>query len=180
MSRVDVEGQLLAGETREDELTVGGARLVRTSHRLLVARPDGEPRFRAVDWPNVGAVERGTDAPTWALSSALQALVVGVVLVAFGVVAPVDGLTTDVTAPGGTGLEGTLAVVRQLLALVRLLDDALLLGGTAGVLVGLALVGYYAAAREPVVVVGVSGAEPVRLPADGGSVARVRAFLAEA
>lgn len=184
MVAFDVDAQLLAGEQRQGDLALDGVRLVRTSHRLLVVRADGDPRFRAIERPNVGGVERATAAPTWALSVAVQALLVGAVLLAGGLLVPIDGLDTDVTAPAGTGLDSTIQAAQQLLALVALVDEALLVLGGVGLVAGVAVGGWYLVAREPQVVVTVSGEDPVRLPvsddADADTVTRVRRFLAEA
>ncbi|WP_255198085.1 hypothetical protein [Halorarius litoreus] len=180
MSGIDIDAQLLAGEQRRDELLVDAVRLVRTSHRLLVVQPDADPRFRAVELPNVRGVGRATDAPGWALSWAVQALVVGVVFAAGGLFVPVDTLGADVTAPQGTGLDSTLQTAQQLFALAALLDEALLVLGAVCVVAGVALAGWYLVERERRVVVEVSGGDPVLLPGDAETVERVRAFLAEA
>jgi hypothetical protein len=56
--------------------------------------------------------------------------------------------------------------------------------GGVGLVAGIAVGGWYLVAREPQVVVTVSGEDPVRLPvsddADADTVTRVRRFLAEA
>lgn len=177
---VDVEGLLLAGEEPRGRAGVGDATLVLTSHRLLVVRPAGDPRFRAVDRPNVLGVARGTTSDAWALTVAVQALALGAVLAVGGSAVSLDGLAGSVEAPSDTGMDGVFATVDWLLTLLSLLDDALLVGGALVLAGGLALLGWWVRTRERVLVVSVSGDDDVRLSLpDDDALDRVRRLLGD-
>jgi hypothetical protein len=155
---------LFAGEERRDELSVGDARLLLTTHRLLVTRSEGDPRFRAVDLPNVLDVSVETTGGRWPLALAAQAGLLGVVGVSGGLVLP-DRLVErpSVEPASGLGLDGLFETMATILGLVALLDEALLAVGVLGVLAAAALLAWALVSRDRLVVVGVSGGDPIEL-----------------
>ncbi|MFB6172004.1 MAG: hypothetical protein ABEJ23_05675 [Haloarculaceae archaeon] len=160
-----VDDLLLAGEQLRDQVATGDARLVLTSHRLLVFRAAADPRFRAVELPNVLDVEsvvRGDGRP---LTIAIQAALLGVVAAGAGVVLP-DRLIDPpaVTPPPGLGLDGVFATLFTVLRLVSWLDEALLALGAGGLVVAAVAAAWYAVSRERRVVIHVSGDDDVALP----------------
>jgi hypothetical protein len=175
----DAGGLLYAGEARIDEAYVDDARLVLTSHRLLVQREHGQ-RLRTVERPNVLGVATETQGHVGRLSLGMQSLVLGVVLVAFSRFARFDGLVPTIENPGTAGgLGGLFEAAAFLFEVLQVLDDALLVGGLLAIVAGAGLVAWWVLTRETVVAVQVSGGEPIHLPssAPGRDAERVRALL---
>lgn len=160
----EIEELLHAGEERREEATVGDARLVLTSHRLLVFREAGDPRFRAVDRPNALDVSVETHGGGRTLGLAVQTGLLGVVGVGGGLLLP-DQLvaTPDIEPPPELGLGGLFEAMATILGLVALLDEALLGGGALALLVTATLLGWTLLARERYVTVEVSGDDPIEL-----------------
>lgn len=163
-----IEGLLYDGE--EVTLRAGGAdpSVVVTTHRVLAFTPEGEgPNYRPLERPNVlGVARRSTGGERWLLAG-LKALFVGLALLAGGVVVDLDGVlgAVDVgSAPGGTGLGGLLRAVALIGAALSLLDEALLVSGALGSLVGLTLVAVAVRSRERRVYLEVAGGDDVPLP----------------
>ncbi|WP_435196238.1 hypothetical protein [Natronomonas sp. EA1] len=156
---------LYAGETKLLEATVGDTRLVATSHRLLVFGA----AYRPIERPNVGGVRTRTVSETESLSWGGQALVLGVASLAGGVLAPVDGVVGATSIENTAGVPG-LGAIQSILSAIALLDEALLLLGVLGVLVGLFGVAMWLASRERVVEIEVAGGDPVQLSGDATAV----------
>ena len=171
------------GEELLDAVAVDGGAAGVTTHRLLVHRPDADgARFVAVDRPNVAGVAARTSGPTAHRDRAVTAAVAGGVLLVAGTVVDVGGLVEPVSAPEGMGIGGLLAAVEVMVAVLGLLDEALLLFGVGALLWALVSLVRFVRGRERVVEVAVAGDDPVRLPVAGreGAVAqRLRTALDE-
>lgn len=176
-----VDDLLHEGEHRVDDVTVGDARLVVTSRRLLVRREQGSPRRRAIDRANIGDVRvrtRSTRGYAW---SGGQWVFLGGFLLAAWRVVPFGGLVRPVDPPGGTGFDGLFAAVNALVRLLALLDEAFLLGGVAALGWAVLRLAQYVRSRERALEVTVAGEDPLRLPAPASEdpVVRLRELLAQ-
>jgi hypothetical protein len=181
VSTVDVASLLYAGETVETELSLGPNRLVATSHRLVAVTPEAPgPNVTTVDRPNVETLRVTVDLDLALLRPAVQALVVGVVLVAVGVSFEFGGLLAppelDAGVAGQVGVGGVLTLLGTVAELLALLDDALLAAGGFSLLLGAALAGYVGHTRERVVRTHVAGEDPFDVPAHGIDPAAVERF----
>lgn len=161
---------LYEGESIEESVTVGDARVVVTSHRLLSFAPhlDG-PNFRQVDRPNVLGVSTGARSDTGHLVRGVRWTAIGLVLVLAGTFLDMDDLVGGVDLGGGAGgqigVGGVLGVVRSMLDLLRQLDELLQLFGALALLLGVVVFGVYLRSREPTIVVEIAGDEDdVHLP----------------
>lgn len=125
-------------------------------------------------------VATGSRGGETGLTLAAQAAVLGVVLLAGSTVVGFDALDVDASAGPDLGLGPILRIVDLLLAGLAVLDEVLLAGGAAALLAGAGAAGLALLRRERVVVVSVSGGDPIRLPAadPGRAAERVRALLA--
>lgn len=165
-----IEQLLYEGE--EVRVQVGGAdvQVVVTTHRVLAFQPEEEgPRFRAVDLPNVEGVSRTITGPTEWLVQGGKWLLVGIVLVAGGVIADFEGMLIGPDLQEGmgqVGLGGLLSLFALLRTFIALIDDLLLLGGLVAAIAGLAGIGWYLYTRRESIVIAVSGEEDIVLPAD--------------
>lgn len=175
-----LEELLYEGEQPVESAAVGEGRLLVTSHRLLAYAPGAEPRFREVDRPNVVGVTVETRGEVARLRRAVRPAAWGALLAVAGSAVSLDSLLVPVSAPPGTGLGGALATVRSLVALLALLDDAMLAVGALLLLVALVPVARYLRGRTRELIVEVAGGADLRLPAaDAGEATarRVRAAV---
>lgn len=157
---------LFDGERAVETANLGDARVVVTSHRVLVV--GGQRPLRAEYRPNVTAASVETTGRTELLGPGLRAAVGGGVALAAGLLVDLDvGATLD--PPDATGFGGLFGLLGRLLDALALLDDALLLAGAVGVVVGTALLGWYLWSRRRVVAIGVAGAEDIRLDVPTGA-----------
>jgi len=162
-----VEALLYEGETVADSVAWDGARVVLTSHRLLVFTPGGEgANFRAVDRPNVEGLETGARSRTGLLERGLRYGLLGAVLVGAGAVVDLGGIVdgVDLSGTDQLGLGGLGATMQRLLGLLARLDQLLQAAGALGVLLGVALLAAWWYTREPTLRVAVAGGEDVRVP----------------
>jgi hypothetical protein len=172
-----VEYRLFDGETVRRRVSVGGNRVVVTTHRLLAFTPeaDGE-NYRTVDLPNVTGVSAGHEGETNLLYQALRVFLYGGVLLAVGVVIDFESFVpTDVfggtgAAAGRLGLGGLIGMMQQFLSLIARIDEFARVIGALLVLFGTFIVGVYLLTRDPVVVVRVAGddVEDIVVPATDG------------
>jgi hypothetical protein len=154
-----------AGEDVIDRIDLGESRVVVTSHRVLVATPEGPgSRFRSVYRPNVLGIERGVRTHESAGRRALQAGVYAVVLSVAGVFLDLGGLIGAVDLSGTEVLGGVSAAIGGLLSLFALLDDLLLAAGLIAGVVAIAFAGLYLWHRETEFLIQVAGDDPVSLP----------------
>jgi hypothetical protein len=175
-----IEQLLYEGE--EIRVQVGGedVQVVVTTHRVLAFQPEDEgPKFRAVDLPNVTSVGRTTTGATEWLVRGGKWLVVGVALLAAGIIADFEGMLIGPDLQEGigqVGLGGILGLFSLLRTFFALIDDALLLGGLAATVAGLAGIGWYLYTRQESVRIAVAGEEDILLPArslSGPAIAKV-------
>lgn len=155
---------LYEGEQQVDERRVADARVVLTSHRLLVFREQGSPRLRAVDRPNLGEVRTRTESERGHLLSAVQWVLLGGFLLAAWRFVPFGGLVRPVEAPPGTGFGGLFETVNELVSLLAYLDEAFLAAGALALAWAVVRVGLYLWGRERALELTVAGEEPIRFP----------------
>jgi len=164
----DTDGELVdllyEGEQQVDERRVADARVVLTSHRLLVFREQGSPRIRAVDRPNLGEVRMRTESERGHLLSAVQWVLLGGFLLAAWRFVPFDGLVRPVEAPPGTGFGGLFETVNELVSLLAYLDEAFLAAGALALAWAVVRVALYLRGRERALELTVAGEEPIRFP----------------
>ena len=164
-----VEELLYDGEQVEQQVDVDTARVVVTSHRVLVFTPelDGE-NLRQVDRPNVVGLERGALSEDALLTRGLRAGIWGVLLVGAGVLFDFGSLIGGVDLTGGgtgeLGLGGTLEGLQSMLELLGLLDELLLAAGAVAMLVAVAVLGLFWHRRTPTLAITVAGGDDIHLP----------------
>lgn len=161
----ELEALCYGGEAQLEAVAIDAGAVGVTTHRLLVLRPDGPgARFRAIDRPNVTGLSARTSGPTSHRDRAGIAGVVAVALMAAGAVIDLGGIIEPVEAPAGTGIGGLLGVVDVLIAVLDLVDEALLLLGLMAALAALGSLAWYLHGRDRVLEIGVAGADAVRVP----------------
>lgn len=152
---------LFDGERRLDTIALGPDRVLVTTHRLLVFSPasDGE-NFRAIDRPNVAGVDvrhrTGENVLPMAGKLGLVGFVVLLIALAFD--------PGRLTGTAGSDPASATAGAADQAGLLYTLDGALLSVGVVLLAAALLLAGYYALARDPVIVVWIDGDEDVVLP----------------
>lgn len=137
-----------------------------TTHRVLVFTPDGDgPNFSYADLPNVEGVEIERAGRGWLVGLGVRALVIGGFLLAFGSSVDFGGLFGPVSVSGAeqVGVGGMVAMFDVLRAGAALLDDALLVAGVSGVLLGVLAIGGYLTTRERALVIRVAGGDDLRI-----------------
>jgi len=162
--RERVDELLLAGERVRERVTVGDHAFVVTSHRVLSFGPGegDEPRFRAVDRPNVVAVRIETHDPLRLLGWAGIFGVVGTVLLLIGLSIDFGGLVPGVGA--GPAAEALRVVTDALSALLAAFGRLLVWTGTVVVLAGVAVFVTYVRGRHERLVVAVDGETNLTAP----------------
>jgi hypothetical protein len=175
VSQPSAESDLLfAGETLDGAVDAGDARVLVSSHRVLVlADGEGEVPLRTEHRRNVEGASVETTGRTALRDAGLRAAAAGVAALLAGLaldleVPPVEG------TPAGTGLGGLFGLAERLVGALAVLDDALLLGGAVGLLVGVGLLGGYLRTRRRRLVVSVAGREDLRIGAGAGREAAAR------
>jgi hypothetical protein len=174
-----LSNMLFQGEEVEEELSVEGARIAVTTHRVLVFTPDGEGRrFDHADRPNVVDAAVETTGHTAYVSWGVRTGVYGAVLLGGGLMIQVSGIldrlgaaTPPENAPDA-GLGGLLGLLPDALAA---LTDAFLAGGAVLLLAAVALTGLYYRSRTRELVIERAGRDPMRVPLrseDGEQIAR--------
>lgn len=159
---------LFQGEEVEEELSVEGARIAVTTHRVLVFTPDGDGRrFDHADRPNVvdATVETtGHDSyASWGTKCGVYGAVLlggGVLLKSSGILERLGAATSSESA-SGAGASGLLGGLPQMLGT---LTDGVLLGGVALLLAAGALTAMYLQSRKQELVIERAGRDPMRVP----------------
>jgi len=174
-----VEALLYEGEDVLERVSAGEANVVVTTHRVLAFTPgmDGE-NFRQVERPNVTDVGVRTDGETRYLLFGLRAGLLGVVLLAIGLVVDFGALVGDVdlasTGAGGQmGIGGILGMVQGMVSILAILDVYMRLSGALLLLAALIPVGVYLHSRERRLVLSIAGGEDLPVaspPADAEAV----------
>lgn len=158
------------GESVVEAVPLDPAGVVVTTHRVLAFTPEADgANYRAVERPNVGGVTPAAEGSDRALSTAIKALVVGVVLVGAGQLFSLDGLAGSVelndAATGQLGMGGMLATLQQVFQLLALLDDALVVLGALVLVLAAGALGWYARTRKRLLRLAVAGDEDLVVPA---------------
>ncbi|USZ67041.1 hypothetical protein NGM10_09895 [Halorussus salilacus] len=174
-----LSSMLFQGEEVREELSVDGARVAVTTHRVLVFTPDGDGRrFDHADRPNVvdASVETtGRDSyVSWGTRIGVYGAVLlggGVLLKASGILDRLGGATPPENGPGAS-IAGTVDFLPTVLG--ALTDGFLLVGGLL-LLAAASLTALYLGSRSQELVIERAGREPMRVPLhgdDGEEVAR--------
>jgi hypothetical protein len=170
----DASDLLFAGESIVEAVDAGDARVLVSSHRVLVlADADGEVPLRTEHRRNVEGASVETTGRTALRNGGLRVAVAGVAALLAGFTLDLEAPPVE-SAPAGTGLGGVFALAEQLLDAVAVLDDALLLGGAVGVLAGVGLLAGYLWTRRRRLVVSVTGREDLRVGAGASREAAAR------
>jgi hypothetical protein len=175
-----VDDLLYDGETVREQLDVGTARVVVTSHRVIAFTPalDGE-NFRQADRPNVTGVEASALAWSGLRRRGLVAGAAGATLLVAGLAFDPksifgDSLGLGTGTAGSVGLGGIMDATRSVFALLRNLDTLLVNVGALALLLAMVLLGVYWYLRTPTLVIRLAGEEEdlhVPRPEDAGDAA---------
>jgi len=136
---------------------------------------DGK-NFQTVDRPNVVSVRRESEGQFDLLRRGLWGVIGGLLLYAAGLVTDFGSLlalpSTGSEGPAqGTGLDRTVQTMQQIFDLFALVDDLMVLVGTAAFFVGLLLVAGYVYTRTRYLSIRTAGDETdVHIPIGGSSV----------
>jgi len=158
-----VEDLLYDGESVRENLDVGSARVVVTSHRVLTFTPELEgENFRQADRPNVTGVDTGALSSANLLRRGLMAGVAGVALLLAGLLFDPeslfgDNLELDTATGSEFGLGGLMDATRSMFALLMNLDTVLLNFGALALLLSTVLLGVYWYLRTPTLVIELAG-----------------------
>ena len=155
------------GEDVTETVDVGEGGVVVTTHRVLVFDPAGDGEaFSHVDLPNVEGIDAVESGEQDHLETAAKAGIVGFVLLLAGALLPLDSLVGDVSFGEGAsrlGIGGVTGVIEQLLAVLRSLDDFLLVLGALSLLVAAGFLGWYLQTREHRLKIDRAGGESLTL-----------------
>jgi len=178
-----VEELLYEGEDVTERVSVGGAHVVVTTHRVLAFTPemDGE-NFRQVERPNVTDVAVRTTGETRFLLTGFRAGLFGIVLLGVGMAVDFGALMGDIdltdTSTGQMGIGGILGMLQGMISIISSLDDYMRMIGALLLLVALVPVAVYIYTRETRLVVSIAGGDNLPIassPDDAeGTVARLR------
>jgi len=164
-----VEELLYDGEVVERQADIGTARVVVTSHRVLVFTPEmsGED-LRQVNQPNVIGLERSSLTEDALLTRSLRIGVWAVLLLGaralFDFGSLIGGVDLTGQGTGELGLGGTLEGVQRMLDLLALLDELLLAAGAIAALAAVVILGLFWHRRTPTLAITVAGGEDVHVP----------------
>lgn len=166
MAGRDVEELLEPGENREASVSVGDNRVVVTNRRVLAFTPDGPgKRYHTIDRPNVTDVGVHVRSSRLHLVNAGAALLVSALLIGAGRYLETDDVFGGIAGGRGASALGVGGFIETVNYWFGLVDDALLYGGLAVLL----LVAFYAAlyvrSRRKVIALSVAGGDDVDLPA---------------
>jgi hypothetical protein len=154
-----------AGEDVVDRVDLSGSRVVVTTHRVLIATPDGPgSRFRSVHRPNVLGIERNVRTDGSAGRQALQAGLYAIIFLAAGLFLDLDGLAASINLSGTEVLGGLATSIGRLLSLLALLDDLLVGAGLFAGVIAVGFAGLYVRQREREFRIEVADGDHVSLP----------------
>ncbi|WP_225741192.1 hypothetical protein [Halorussus halophilus] len=169
-----LDSMLFQGEEVEEELTMEGARLAVTTHRVLVFTPDGDANGRLFDHedrPNVldaNVQTSGRDAYAgWGVKSAVYGVVFlggGFVVQSSGILNTLGEIKTPESGPGA----GIAQFAATLPTVFTVLITGLLLVGGLLLLVAAGLGAFYYTSRSDELVIERAGRDPIRVPMQEG------------
>jgi len=165
-----VEDLLYDGESVEESIELGTARVVVTSHRVLAFTPEMEgENFTQADLPNVESVDVGSVSDRGLLSRAIQFGVVGAVLVVLGLVIDFEsilgGATFDADAAQEVGAGGIISLAQRFISFMIQLDYLMRVFGVLALGLAAVLFGVYWFLRDPTLRITVAGDKPdIHLP----------------
>ncbi|WP_135663486.1 hypothetical protein [Halorhabdus rudnickae] len=167
-----VEELLYEGEDVTEQVSVGTAHVVVTTHRVLAFTPEMEgENFRQVERPNVTDVAIRTDGETGFLMTGFRAGLFGIVFLGTGLVVDFGALLGDVNlgemdaGAGAMGIGGILGMVQAMIDILSSLDDYMRLFGLLLLLFSLVPIGVYVYSRETRLVVSIAGGEDLPIAA---------------
>jgi hypothetical protein len=165
-----VEDLLYDGETVEESIELGTARVVVTSHRVLAFTPEmGGENFMQADLPNVESVDVGSESDRGLLARAFRVGFVGAVLLVLGLVIDFEsilgGATFDADAAQEVGAGGIIAFAQRLISFMIQLDYLLRVFGALALVLAAVMFGVYWFLRDPTLKISIAGDEPdIHLP----------------
>lgn len=164
-----VEDLLFDGEEIEEQVELGTAAVVVTSHRVLAFTPESDgSNFQQVDRPNVTGVRLRAGGESQFLTQGARAALYGIILVVAGMLLPIDSILAGVALPQSTGqlgIGGIMGLFQRMLTLLQNLDDFMRLIGALLLLFALVPFGVYLWSRERALVIDVAGEEDsIRVP----------------
>lgn len=168
--RSQVDDLLYEGEAIRDTVEFEDSRVVVTSHRVLAFTPEAEgANFTQVERPNVAGVDTGARAESGLLERAIRIGVLGAVLLVAGWIIDFGSILGDIDLGGGgaagrLGIGNILGPLQQMLAVLRNLDQYMLLGGALALLLAVGLAGVYWWQRERTLVIEVAGDDDIHIP----------------
>lgn len=158
-----VDELLYDGETVRESLDIGPSRVVVTSHRVLVFKPDmdGE-NFRQADRPNITGVGTGARGVSSFLRRGIMVGVLGLVLLVAGIIFDPESLfggNINLDTSGGQqlGLGGVMDGIRSMFALLVNLDTILRTFGVLALVLAAVILGVYWYLRTPTLVIEQAG-----------------------
>jgi hypothetical protein len=173
--RRQVDDLLYEGEAIRDTVEFDGSQVVVTSHRVLAFTPEAEgANFTQVERPNVAGVDTGARAESSLLERAIRIGVLGAVLLVAGWIIDFGSILGDIDLGGGgaagqLGIGNILGSLQQMLAILRNLDQYMLLGGALALLLAVGLAGVYWWQRERTLVIEVAGDDDIHIPRPSGA-----------
>lgn len=160
-----LEGLLYAGETVEATVEIESARVLVTSHRVIVFTPEtDDENVRSIERPNVTGVTATATGNMTMLPAAMKLGISGVLLVGIGMAFDPGELLGTPTVPDAPGAGGVIEMTQQLLGYLQILDDVLVALGGIALLGTTVLLGGYLLTREQVVKITVAGEDDVDIP----------------
>lgn len=165
-----VEELLYDGESVEESIDIGTARVVVTSHRVLAFTPEMEgENFVQTDLPNVEAVDVSSEAEDNLLERGVRFAVIGGVLIATGLLVDFGSIFGDVSfdteAAQQVGAGGLMALAQRVMSFMLQLDYLLRVFGVLALFLAAVMLGVYWFLRDPTLRITVAGENPnIHLP----------------
>ena len=171
---------LYEGEDVTEQVSVGDAHVVVTTHRVLAFTPEMEgENFRQVERPNVTDVSVRTDGETGFLMTGFRAGLFGIVFLGVGMVVDFGALMGDINlsemdaGAGALGIGGILGMVQGMIDILSSLDDYMRMFGALLLLFALVPVAVYVYSRETRLVLSIAGGDDLPIaspPEDADSI----------
>jgi hypothetical protein len=169
---------LYDGEDIRETVDFAEASVVVTSHRVLAFEENGDgPTLQQADRPNVEGVTTGSESETDLLARGVRTGIIGIVLLAAGVVVDFESIVGDVNLDAETasrvGMGELMGMMQTLLNFITRLDYLMRVFGALALFLAVVFVGVFWLTRDPTLVVEVAGDDDIHLtrPDETGDVA---------
>lgn len=162
--RQRLDDLLYSGESVEETIDIDDASVVVTSRRVLAFTPTSDgPDFQHADRPNVESVTTGAQSNTDLLYRGIKYGLVGLVLLATGLVVDfesiIGGVDLNSEAAQRTGLGDIMGTIQGLLNLIMQLDRLMRVFGALALVLTVVMIGVYWYTRDPTLVIEIAGDE---------------------